>query len=213
MSTAPLTDPTQNPNYFKTYAPFPDWDETVNFVVNGIRVQAVATHAWRRKTICLTQPFEVSGIAFDVVDEPPLFALGASRLLRRKRMAERGETERDDTIRMGIDLYKSYRAYLKVKPAIDAAQARIKHRFQLKLERLTEELATVTARTAPDKRFYKELYELGEMTQKQYQTEVKEKKAEVKNFSDPLDSLRFDMNRALSDVRHAMIAKQKLMDS
>ena len=118
------------------YPDFAAWEETHDFEVDGVQVQAIATHKWREDTIRIDEPFDVEGDDYGYSCRPPLMALGAAMVGRKKSLAARGLTVRDDCIRMATGTYHQHSTYLRLKPEIDRAQEAFSSAFRDELENL-----------------------------------------------------------------------------
>ena len=118
------------------YPDFTTWEEILDFEVDGVQVQAIATHQWRQDTIRILKPFQVEGDEYGYSCRPPLIALGAAMVGRRNALEARGLTVRDDCIRMATGTYRQHCTYLRLKPEIDRAQEAFSSAFRDELENL-----------------------------------------------------------------------------
>ena len=129
------------------YATFPAWEEKLEFVVDGVVVKAIVSHAWRNITILIISPFELLAWNF----EPPLIALGAAMLSRQVSLEKRGITNAEDCLIRAKEAYLRHVAYLRSKTQIDVVQAEFIKKFSVTLESRLLVSETVRARITLEK--------------------------------------------------------------
>jgi hypothetical protein len=117
------------------YENFPTWKEPLEFEVDGVLVKAVAVHSWRQEWVDITEPFHLGVGVFCA----PLVCIGAAMLGRRKSLAARGLTERDDCIRIATHAYHREATYFRFKPEVDREQEEFLSVFRSELEMLLNE--------------------------------------------------------------------------
>lgn len=118
------------------YPDFATWEEILDFEVDGVQVQAIASHQWREDTIRIFKSFQVEGDEYGYSCRPPLMALGAAMVGRRNPLAARGSTVRDDCIRMATGTFREHSTYLRLKAEIDREQEAFSSAFRDELENL-----------------------------------------------------------------------------
>ena len=118
------------------YPDFTTWEEILDFEVDGVQVQAIATHQWREDTVRILKPFQVEGDEYGYSCRPPLIALGAAMVGRRNALEARGLTVRDDCIRMATGTFREHSTYLRLKAEIDREQETFSSAFRDELENL-----------------------------------------------------------------------------
>ena len=171
------------------YPDFATWEETLDFEVDGVHVQAIATHKWREDTVRIVEPFRVEGDEYGFSCRPPLMALGAAMVGRRNALAARGLTVRDDCIRMAIGTYRQHATYLRLKPQIDQEQEAFASVFRDELERLFNE----DVRTK--KHFKAQKLEL--------RRQLRDKAIEPKTYQETLEGLK--KQAALSHEKYSLL--------
>lgn len=67
-----------------SYPTFSAWEEKLEFVVDGVVVKAIISHAWRNITILIISPIELLVWNF----EPPLIALGTAMISRQASLVK-----------------------------------------------------------------------------------------------------------------------------
>jgi hypothetical protein len=183
------------------YPTFPAWEEKLEFVVDGIVVEAIVQHAWRNLTILIISPYELLAWHF----EPPLIALGAAMISRQRSLVNRGITETEDYISKAKDAYLRHVTYLRLKPQIDATQEQFLRKFSGKLESRLLVSDTVRTRITQEKSAARTKFKSGEITQKEYQMDLKRMESQAIEASSSYSTMKFKINRGLEDIKNSML--------
>lgn len=183
------------------YPSVPTSTELLEFTVDGVIVKAVATHAWRRITIQIVEPFDIEAWTF----QPPLIALGISMLHRKEWLKERGVTDSEDCLIRARTAYLRHVAYLKVKPTIDAAQEEFAKSFDNELASLLLEWENVRSRVNLEKKEESRKFRAGEISQKEYQSILKMLESQAREASQPYSQLKDQVDRELSGIKESMM--------
>lgn len=187
--------------YFQTY------EEVLEFEVDGVKVKAIARHAWRHETIKLIEPFEVEGSVYKQVQEPPFFALGISMLKHRESLAKNGLTLTDESIRMATIVYRRHAVYLTNKTTIDAEQDAYLSGFREKLSSLYANDDKIQSRIVKEKCALRREFKLGKISQKDYQNLSKKLKSESLDSSHPYSTLKREVEMKLESIKQSIIDK------
>ena len=195
------------------YPDFATWEETLDFEVDGVHVKAIATHKWREDTIRIVEPFDVEGDDYGYSCRPPLMALGAAMVGRKKSLAARGLTVRDDCIRMATGTYHQHSTYLRLKPEIDRAQEAFSSAFRDELENL------FNADTRAQEHFRAQKLELRrklrdkEIEPKPYQEILAGMKKEAEPSHEKYLTLQSKIARELENIKKAHIERALKVNS
>ena len=84
------------------YPQFPTREEILEFFVDGVKVTAIANHAWRRISVKIIEPFQITAWTYF----PPFFGLGFFMLKRQAELAQKGITSREDFITRSRSAYR-----------------------------------------------------------------------------------------------------------
>lgn len=188
-----------------TYDNFPTWEENLEFVVDGIHVKAVATHMWREEKVRIVEPFEVEGSVYLQGFRPPLICLGAAMLARRKSLAARGLTERDDCLRLAINTYRMEATYLRIKPEIDREQEEFLSVFRAELDELLNESIQAKERLRAGRLALRQQLHAQHLEQKQYAALLKPLQDEAEQCESRHYSLQFDVDCELTEIKMELI--------
>ena len=183
------------------YPNFPTWSETLEFVVDGVIVKAVATHAWRYITIQISEPFDLQAWIF----QPPLIALGVSMRHRQACLGERNMTDSEDCLHRAKSAYLRHVAYLRLQPRIEAAQDKFASVFNRELAYLLSKSQSVRNRVDLEKKEESKKFRSGEITQKEYQANLKSLQAQASDAYSPYSDLNVQVDRELLAIKHSMI--------
>lgn len=188
-----------------TYDNFPTWEENLEFEVDGIHVKAVATHMWREEIVRIVEPFEVEGSVYIQGFRPPLICLGAAMIARRKSLAARGLTQRDDCIRLANNTYRLEATYLRIKPEIDRAQEEFLSVFRAELDMLLNESNHAKERLRTGRLALRQQLHSQQLEQKQYAALLKPLQKDVEQCERKHYSLQFDVDRELRRIKMEFI--------
>lgn len=186
-----------------SYPTFSAWEEKLEFVVDGVAVKAIVSHAWRNITILIISPFELLVWNF----EPPLIGLSAAMLSRQASLEKRNITDTEDCLVKAKEAYLRHVAYLRLKPEIDVVQAEFIKKFAGKLKLRLLELNTVESRTALEKSAVRIKFKLGEIDQKEYQTVLKRLDAHACEALHAISNLKYKVDRGLEEIKNSMMDK------
>lgn len=184
-----------------TYDNFQTWEETLKFKVDGIQVKAIATHAWREESVRIILPFQVDGRDYHQGFRPPLIALSAAMISRRRLLAERGLTVRDDCIRMATNTYCYHATYLRLKPEIDRQQQAYFDMFRKKLNFLLQNKNKAEVKFSSAKAELRKKLHAGQLAPKIYQTMLEAIREEAEECSEKHSSLLFDVESKLEKIK------------
>jgi len=196
------------------YDNFPTWEETLEFEVDGVQVKAIATHKWREEIVRIVAPFKVEGDEYLQGFRPPLIALGAGMIARRKSLEARGLTVRDDCIRMATSTYRLHSTYLRIKPEIDHAQEEFLSVFRDELDELLTESTNAQERMQAERIVLRQKLRDKQLEQKEYQAILTRLQKEAEQCDSKHDSLQFDVDDELRKIKTSFIdrAQQDKMD-
>ena len=189
------------------YPDFATWEEFLDLEVDGVQVRAIATHKWREDTIRIVEPFEVEGDDYGYSCRPPLIALGAAMVGRRKALAARGSSVRDDCIRMATGTYRAHATYLRLKPSIDQAQEAYSSVFRDELESLFTEDARVQEHFKAQKLELRRKLRDKEIEPKPYQETLEGLRKQAELSHEKCFSLQSDIARELEEIKTAHIQR------
>lgn len=187
------------------YDNFPTWSEILEFEVDGVYVKAIATHMWREEIVKIVEPFEVEGSVYIQGFRPPLICLGAAMIARRKSLAARGLTERDDCARLATNTYRLEASYLKIKPEIDHAQEEFRSVFRADLDILLSESNHAKERLRTGRLVLRQQLHTQRLEQKQYAALLKPLQKEAEQCERRHYSLQFDVDYELREIKMALI--------
>ena len=187
------------------YDNFPTWEEPLEFEVDGVHVKAVATHQWREEIVRIVEPFEVEGSVYIQGFRPPLICLGAAMIARRKSLAARGLTERDDCIRLATNTYRLEATYLRIKPEIDRAQEEFLSVFRAELDMLLNESNQAKERLRTGRLALRQQLHTQQLEQKQYEALLKPLQMETEQCELRHYSLQFDVDCELREMKMEFI--------
>ena len=187
------------------YPDFATWEETLDFEVNGVQVKAIATHKWREDTIRIVEPFEIDGDDYGYSCRPPLMALGAAMAGRKKSLAARGLTVRDDCIRMATGTYRAHATYLRLKPEIDQAQEAFSGTFRDELENLFTADARAKEHFKTQKLALRRKLRDKEIEPKLYQETLEGLRKQAELSHEKYFRLQSDIARELEEIKTARI--------
>ena len=189
------------------YDNFPTWTEILKFEVDGVHVKAIATHMWREEIVKIVEPFEVEGSAYIQGFRPPLICLGAAMIARRKSLAARGLTERDDCIRLATTTYRLEATYLRIKPEIDHAHGEFLSVFRAELDMLLSESNQAKERLRTGRLVLRQQLHSQQLEQKQYAALLKPLQKEAEQWERRHYSLQFDVDCELRGMKMELIER------
>ena len=189
------------------YDNFPTWPEILEFEVDGVHVKAIATHMWREEIVKIVEPFEVEGSVYIQGFRPPLICLGAAMITRRKSLAARGLTERDDCIRLATNTYRLEATYLRIKPEIDRAQEDFLSVFRAELGMLLSESNQAKERLRTGRLVLRQQLHSQQLEQKQYAALLKPLQKEAEQWERRHYSLQFDVDCELRGMKMELIER------
>lgn len=128
-----MTVPAQNCD---SYPFFAEWEELIVFEQDGVEVRGIATHSFREDQVRLIAPFEVQGSEYLTGFRPPLVALAAAMIARRKALKDRGLTVTDDCKRMCGNLFRLHSTKLRISKEIEQAKSAFLAVFQPEIDQL-----------------------------------------------------------------------------
>lgn len=183
------------------YPQFPTKEEILVFVVDGVKVKALATHAWRGISVKIVEPFEITAWTFS----PPFIGLGFFMLKREAELAEKGITSREDFILRARSGYLRHVAYLRLKPQIDAAQEKFMSVFRDELQTLNAIDLAVQARVSSQKSELRGKLKAEQITQTEMQNAFKQLHKEVGDASRAYSDLKRQVDNALAEIKDSMV--------
>jgi hypothetical protein len=189
------------------YPDFPTWEEILDFEVDGLRVEAIATHKWREDTVRIVKPFQVEGDDYGYSCRPPLMALGAAMIGRRNALAARGLTVRDDCIRMATGTFREHSTYLRLKPEIDREQKAFSSVFRNQLEGLFNDYVRSQEHFRTERlELRRKLYNK-EIEPKPYQLALTRLQEETQACQGKHHTLQADIERELEKIKTKIIRR------
>ena len=187
------------------YPNFPTWEEILDFDVDGVQVQAIATHKWREDIVRIVEPFQVEGDDYRYSFRPPLIALGAAMIGRKNSLTARGLTVRDDCIRMATATYRAHSTYLRLKPEIDREQEAFSSVFREELEALFKEDIRTQAHFKAQRLELRRKLRSNEIDIKPYQVSLKGLQQQAALCHDNYYTLHRDIEYELKAIKEEFI--------
>lgn len=186
------------------YPQFPSYEQHFEFLVDGVRVCASANVSWRRITIYITEPFEILALDY----QPPIFALGVMMVRRREILARDNKSELDDFIERTREAYIRHVTFLRFKPIIDNAQNEFLSVFSDELDSLKTVDDQTEAHVNLATSILRKKFKSGDITQKDFQMEVKILKEESFNANFLYWSLLGQVEIELDEIKSSMINQE-----
>lgn len=194
------------------YENFPTWEETLEFEVNGVEVKAIATHKWRGDSVRIVEPIEVEGSDYLQGFHPLLMALGACVMGRRRSLASRGLTERDDCVRMARNTYILQATYLSIKPDVDRDQEEFESFFRDELDSLLNIANQAIERMQIGRRALRQQLHANQLTPKQYQALLTSLQQEAELCESEHNSLEHDVEYELRKIKLSLINRSLIAE-
>lgn len=191
------------------YPQFPTRREILEFDVDGVKVKAIATHAWRSITVDIIEPFQIN--AWTVF--PPFIALGFFMLMREAKLLQAGMTSRDEFILHARSAYLSHVTYLKLKPRIDAAHENFVSVFQDDLQSLKDTELRVKSSVSRQRSELRRKLQRDQITQRDLQAAFKQLGKEASHSSCAYSDLKRQVDNALEEIKYSMVNQVRITDS
>lgn len=189
------------------YPDFATWKEVLDFEVDGVAVQAIATHRWREDTVRITKPFEVEGEQYSYSCRPPLMALGVAMTGRRAALAARGSSVRDDCIRMATETYREHAIYLRLKPQIEREQAAFSSQRRDELQRLAHEAARAQEHFRTQRLELRRKLQSKEIEPRAYQLSLRSLQEPAQACQGKYHALQARIERGLQEIKTKIIRR------
>ena len=183
------------------YPQFPTREEILEFFVDGVKVTAIANHAWRRISVKIIEPFQITAWTYF----PPFFGLGFFMLQREAELVEKGIASREDFILRARSAYLRHVAYLRLKPQVDAAQEEFMSVFSDDLQSLGATDLAVKDRVSSQKRELRRNLKADQITQRQIQIAFKQLDKEAWDASSPYSDLKRQVDDALEEIKESIV--------
>ena len=126
-------------------------------------------------------------------------------IARRKSLAARGLTERDDCIRLATNTYRLEATYLRIKPEIDRAQEEFLNVFHAELDMLLNESNQAKERLRTGRLALRQQLHTQQLEQKQYEALLKPLQMETEQCELRHYSLQFDVDCELREMKMEFI--------
>lgn len=120
---------------------FPKWEEAIEFLVDGVLVEAVVTATSRQIRVRLTKPFEVDGEDYRIGFRPSLICLNEAMMARRKRLVSLGLTELDDCQNMATEIYLVHKTRLAMAEKIEKVKDEYLKTRKDELDKATDDVS------------------------------------------------------------------------
>jgi hypothetical protein len=189
------------------YPDFATWEEVLDFEVDGVQVQAIATHKWREDIVRIVKPFQIEGDEYGYSWRPPLMALGAAMLGRRSALAARGSSVRDDCIRMATGAYREHAIYLRLKPQIEREQAAFSSQRRDELQRLASEAARAQEHFRAQRLELRRKLQSKEIEPKAYQLSLRSLQEPAQACQGKYHALQARIERGLQEIKMKIIRR------
>ena len=188
-----------------SYPFFKTWEESLEFQVDGISVQAVATHSFREDRVRIVEPFEVEGSVYLQGFRPPLIALQAAMMSRRRSLELRGMTVKDDCIRLATNLYRLHATYLRIKPEIDDAKEKFLLEFRDELSEFQRQHEEALVKFYSERAFLRKRLRAGIIQIFEYNQTFNSLRNALKRSTEPYQTLESKVNFELERIERVLI--------